>query len=99
MLHLYFEEDTLPTFEGGAQAKSRMRSTMYREFYDLEYQYEVPETDESMQTASTGPGGRRYIRGDAEDFDQPPVSRATKPYIPPTNPEDLHAILGVGPVN
>ena len=83
VIHLFFEEDSIPLFEQHAQIKSQIRTIIYEQMYHREYRYKVKSAEE-----------RKFVPDDPDPvMDLPPEQQPTKPYIPPTNPEDLPGIL------
>lgn len=78
LLHYYFEEDTIPLNADQGEAKSRLRESMYPLLYDVEYEY-------SVKTDPVHTGNSPYA---------PPEEGQVAPYIPPTSPEELQAMLG-----
>lgn len=83
VIHVLFEEDMIPTWEQGPEVKSAARSSIYRELYGTEYKY-------ASSSSANYSGGSNSGRNIYEE----PVGGGVKPYIPPTNPEDLSSILG-----
>lgn len=92
VLHYMFEEDMFVSTGEEAEHKSKVRTTLYKEFYDKDYQYKV-----SSSSARTTYGGNSYADGtllppldeefdtsDIEPFDANKKSK-TKPYVPPSN--------------
>lgn len=82
VIHVFFEEDILPTWEGGTEVKDQARNSIYRDLYGQQYKY-----------------GFTSQQGRSADWDSPsiyedPADGAIKPYIPPTDPEDLANLLG-----
>lgn len=84
VIHVLFEEDLMPTWEHGFEVKNKVRESIYSSMYKTTYRY----------------GDGSSVSGDPEwelggvpesvvDKDAPP-----KPYIPPSTPEELSAILG-----
>ena len=76
VLHYLFEEDLVVGSAEELEAKDKVRSTIYREFYKSSYRY---SSSKSSPTHDYG----------FDDIDSPvniPASQAqTKPYFPPTN--------------
>lgn len=76
VLHFLFEDDLIFGTGEQLEAKNKVRSTIYKEFYKSSYRYD------SSKSSST------YDYG-FDDIDAPvniPASQAqTKPYFPPTN--------------
>ena len=83
VIHVFVEEDMIPTWEHGAEIKTAARSSIYRELYDTTYKYGT-----SSDQSSSGSERNLYSE---------PMQGEIKPYIPPTDPENLTAILG-GPM-
>lgn len=84
VLHVFFEEDMLPSWEQGAQVKSAVRKSIYMEMYGTEYKY-VLETD---RTNSFTTAGGPSIYDDTPDG-------SVKPYFPPSTEDELSSILGL----
>ncbi|TXH11860.1 MAG: hypothetical protein E6R04_00045 [Spirochaetes bacterium] len=85
VIHVFFEEDMMPTWEQSTEAKSALRKAMYTEMYGVEYKYGYTSEQgrSSDWNGSVGPNL----------YDAPPDG-SIKPYIPPSSPEELSAILG-----
>lgn len=80
VIHYIFEEDMAPSTGEQAEARSRVRSIIYREFYNKEYGYQ----------ASTDKNSRSYIDDPINGFEEDdrivpfdPMQKA-KPYVPAT---------------
>ena len=82
VIHVFFEEDMIPNWEHATEVKSTARSSIYRELYGTTYKYASSKT-------TTQSGGIQ----EQSIYDEP-SGGGIKPYIPPTNPEDLSSILG-----
>lgn len=83
VIHVLFEEDSIPQYEEHARVKSQVRTIIYEQMYQREYKYKIKSAEE-----------RRFIPDDPDPVhDLPPEKMPQKPYIPPTNPEDLQGIL------
>jgi hypothetical protein len=82
VIHLMFEEDSIPLFDQHAQVKSAVRTVIYEQMYHRKYKYQIRSEED-----------RRFVPDDADPMDVPPDTQKLKPYIPPTNPEDLPGIL------
>lgn len=88
VIHYHFEEDSMPHFDRETVIRSKMRVVIYKNMYDTRYPFEVADPEEG-----TGPGpGASDLAFDEPAL--PPEKMPLKPYIPPTNPEDLPALLG-----
>ena len=83
VVHVLFEEDATPLWEEHQKAKSHLRSSIYQQLYGQEYRYRVREGSASSEPMSS-----------PEMMDLPPEQMPVKPYIPPTDPEDLESVLG-----
>ena len=77
VLHFLFEDDLLAGTGEQLEAKDKLRSNIYKEFYNSSYRYAASKSSAS-----------NYDYG-FENLDDPvniPASQAhTKPYFPPTN--------------
>lgn len=82
VVHVFFEEDMIPSWEQDSEVKSAARSSIYRELYGTTYNY---ATSSSTGQSSSGQGPNIYDE---------PIGGGIKPFIPPTNPEELSSILG-----
>lgn len=82
VIHVFFEEDMIPDWENATEVKNTARSSIYRELYGTTYKY-------GSSSSSSNTNG---IQGQSI-YDEP-TNGEVKPYIPPTNPEDLSSILG-----
>lgn len=90
VIHYMFEQDVRYSTGEEAEAVSRMRSSIYSTMYNKTYKY-------PMSDSGAG-GGRRYISdSDSMDFDDLPMPKETKPYVPPTdfNPNSSMPFGGV----
>jgi hypothetical protein len=81
VVHVLFEEDSTPAYEQHMEVKSRVREMIYGDFYGSPYRYAY-KTNTQQEALGFDP-----------DMELPEPTRETKPYIPPTNPEDLPGIL------
>lgn len=88
VIHLFFEEDAIPQYEQHAEIKSAVRTLIYEEMYKREYRYKVKK---KSQTRQYGASGQEW--DEMPDLPPPADNQEIKPYIPPTNPEDLPGIL------
>lgn len=81
VLHYLFEDDLDISTAEQIDAKSNVRTTLYREIYGTTYKY--------GQSTSGGNSGLenldRPVNDAGEPLDLPPVSLETKPYFAPTN--------------
>jgi len=82
VIHYFFEEDLRVTTAEEADAKSEVRSLMYREFYGTHYRY-ATKSSSGRGTAGGDSLPSDGFYGDVEPFD--PVPRTSKPYVPPTD--------------
>lgn len=82
VIHVFFEEDMIPSWENDTEVKNTARSSIYRELYGTTYKY-------GSSSSSSNTNG---IQGQSI-YDEP-TNGGVKPYIPPTSPEDLSSILG-----
>lgn len=85
VLHFIYEEDVTPAWEQGPQVKSKVRESLYGQLYGRTYKYSVGESASSASQSIDPPL-------DAEPL--PPEQMPRKPYVRPTDPEDLPALLG-----
>lgn len=79
VIHVLFEEDITPSWEHSAKVKSELRRTIYESMYKSRYNYGVEDDTPTF-------GGSSY--------DDAPIPETSKPYIPPTVPDELEDILG-----
>lgn len=86
VIHVLFEEDLMPTWEHGAEVKSKVRESIYRTMYGTHYKYGYG--------SDVGRDPEWELGGTPESVvhDIPVTS---KPYIPPSTPEELEEILGL----
>jgi hypothetical protein len=84
VIHVFFEEDMLPTWEHGPEVKSKMRTSLYRSMYGTEYKYGF---------SSSQGRNAEWDYSDPSDTGNPDT-KVVKPYIPPSTEEELRDILG-----
>lgn len=85
VIHVLFEKDTLPTWEQDTEIKNKVRQSIYQQMYGENYKYGY----------SSEQGRSAEWDGDySSDMYGPPTDGGIKPYIPPTDPEELFDILG-----
>jgi hypothetical protein len=87
VIHYLFEEDlTSSSNAEQLEAKDRVRSIIYRDFYDHKYKYGSGKNDYNMSNEVLQEG----LVGDEEDDLQPfdPTKAPIKPYFAPTNPDE-----------
>lgn len=83
VIHVLFEDDLLPTWEHGAETKSKVREAVYSSMYGIKYKYGYSAT----------PGGDpEWELGGIPDPVNAPDG-TVKPYIPPSTDAELSAIL------
>lgn len=87
VFHVLFEEDAIPVYEQHRENKSRLREAMYSDLYGRPYKYAVSSGQSSEQSAL---GIDPELELPTEVTGTP---REIKPYLPPTNIEDLPGIL------
>lgn len=86
VIHVLYEEDITPQWEQHIDVKDQIRKALYPLLYNQPYNFAV----------SKGSGDAPSV---PEGFETPAPSapgsgpREVKPYIPPTDPEDLMKIL------
>lgn len=85
VIHVFFEEDMLPSWEQGAQVKSAVRKSIYSSMYGTEYKY-VLETERTNSFTADGVGSPTL-------YDEVPEG-VVKPYFPPSSEDELSSILG-----
>ena len=85
VIHVFFEEDMIPTWEHGTESKDSIRKSIYRTLYGTEYKYAATTSRKSSFGSESG----------ESIYDAP--EGTVKPYIPPTPVEELDSILG-GPM-
>ena len=108
VIHFLFEDDMAAASGEQAEARSKVREVLYRNFYEREYKY---KSHSNSGNRSSGLSGPTYADGspidgfddDIEPFDPMQESKPVKPFIPATeiNPDavlpfgkDLDAPLG-----
>lgn len=84
VIHVLFEEDLMPTWEHGAEVKSKVRESIYSTMYELKYKYGY--------SSDAGGDPEWELGGTPEPINAP--EGTVKPYIPPSTEEELSAILG-----
>jgi hypothetical protein len=87
VIHVLYEEDITPLWEQHIDVKDRVREVLYPQLYNRPYKFASTKArrPDGIETGPTDPDG--FPEGVGE-------SRETKPYIPPTDPEDLMKVLG-----
>ena len=87
VIHVFFEEDMIPTWEHGHELKSQSRTLMYRTMYGREYKYGFTSNQgRASSWATDGPPPPSM-------YDEP-IDGSIKPYIPPSTEEELFDIIG-----
>jgi hypothetical protein len=88
VIHFLFEDDLAAASGEQSEARSNVRTILYREFYEKEYRYK----SESSSRSGSNSSGSTYADGspidtfdDIEPFDPLEKSRPTKSFIPATN--------------
>jgi hypothetical protein len=90
VIHYLFEEDlTHASSAEQIEAKDRVRSIIYRDFYERKYKYGSASNDYNMSNEVFQDG----LVGDEEDELKPfdPMKAPIKPYFAPTNPDEKSA--------
>lgn len=90
VVHYIFEEDLIhATSAEQIEAKEKVRSIVYRDFYETNYKYGSGVTDYNMSNKVLQDG----LVGDEEDELKPfdPTKAPTKPYFAPTKPDETSA--------
>jgi hypothetical protein len=93
VIHYIFEEDMAAASGEQAEARSNVRTILYRSFYEREYQYKSNSNSGSVGSYNSGPtyadGSPIEPMEDLVPFDPLEQAKPTKPYVPPTdfNPE------------
>jgi hypothetical protein len=87
IIHVLYEEDSIPLYEDHAKIKSNVRSAIWNHIYEKEYPYPYTESADAGNVMSDGHLGPDEDLLPAED-----AKPATKPYIPPTDPDQFAAI-------
>ena len=88
VLHVLYEEDTIPLYEEHAKVKSRVRESMWQHLYEKTYPFPYVETTGAEMSPPAGglpPEESLLPSGDGP--------KPLKPYIPPTDPDKLASIL------
>jgi len=87
IIHYIFEEDLIHSQSAEQiEAKEKVRSIIYRDFYERKYKYGSGVTDYNMSNEVLQEG----LVGDEEDELKPfdPTKVPIKPYFAPTNPDE-----------
>ena len=90
VIHYLFEEDLIHAQSAEQiDAKEKVRSIIYRDFYGQTYRYGTKGTDYNMSNEVLQDG----LVGDEEDELKPfdPTKAPIKPYFAPTNPDETSA--------
>lgn len=92
VIHVLFEDDVLPTWEHDQDIKGKVRKSIYRQMYKRDYKY---------GSASAEGRTSEWEFGDTPTYDPefdgiygPPTDGSIKPYIPPTDEDELFDIIG-----
>lgn len=90
VVHVLYEEDATPLWEQHIDVKDRIREVLYPQLYDRPYQFS------STRRAGAAGGGEVPASPTSPDGFPEGVGddRETKPYIPPSTPEELEQVLG-----
>jgi len=95
VIHYLFEEDMAAASGEQAEARSNVRTILYKSFYEREYQYKL---DSSSKSKGSYGSSSTYADGspiepmeDLVPFDPLEQAKPTKPYVPPTefNPDSV----------
>jgi len=98
VVHYMFEEDLFVASKEEAEAKSDIRTSLYRNLYEREYQHKVNKTSSGDYKSSSMTYADGSLIGPPEDdlsdinqFDPDPIKKEKKPFIPATdfNPESV----------
>ena len=89
VIHFMFEEDMFAATGEESEHKSKIRTTLYREFYNKHYDYQVSSSSSGVSNADgtlLPPLDEEYgiqeFNANAQDS---PVKTKPKPYVPATN--------------
>lgn len=92
VIHYLFEEDNRYQTGEEAEAKSKFRSSIYRELYNTEYKYGYSDPSKKRQYIDDlEPADSDEQESIATPFN--PRQSSTKPFIKPTNPDELGNVL------
>lgn len=86
VIHVLFERDTLPTWEQDIDIKNQVRQSIYQQMYGENYKY--------GHSSSQGRSSEWDTADGSPDMYGAPAEGVIKPYIPPTDPDELFDILG-----
>jgi hypothetical protein len=91
VIHFFFEEDSFADSKESAEAKDKIRETIYRDLYDRTYKYSV----KSKTSGGFSSGNYTSANGSLEEFSLEeeeklptpvdPLKMAPKPYTPATS--------------
>jgi len=104
IVHYFFEDDLLSESAEASEAKSKMRSRLYKDMYETTYKYPVGDSGKSYNysTASGDPvmPSEGFVGDDGiQEFDPDrPDKGPTKPFVPatefdPDNPNPFGQLL------
>jgi hypothetical protein len=98
-MHYFFELDHQMSTAEEAEAKSNVRTTMYRSFYDMEYRYQYKSQNKGYNYSNTTASGQPVMDGFVGGVDtEDPLSEKgpTKPFVPATefNPDSPNPFGG-----
>lgn len=89
VIHYIFEEDTFVATREEAEYKSDVRSLIYRNFYEREYNHKISKSSSKSYGSTYADGSPigppEDDWSDIKEFDPDPIKKERKPYIPPTN--------------
>lgn len=80
VMHVIIEDDLTSSQTGeNSEVKNKMRTILYREFYDRKYKFSTGTIDFDDMEPPLG----EHVEDEIKPFD--PKQQATKPFVPATN--------------
>lgn len=92
VIHVLFEDDALPKWEQDTEIKDKVRQSIYRTMYGHDYRY--GQGSEHGRNAEWEFGGTPTHAPEFDGIYAEPTDGAIKPFIPPTNEDELFDIVG-----
>lgn len=91
VLHYFFEDDLRFFSAEDGEAKDKMRHTLYRELYDVEYKYGVFDKSASRTYKDFDVDSEELSHAESETID-PFNPKERKPFIPATQMSENSAL-------
>ena len=82
VIHYFFEEDMSPSSAEEAEARSQMRTVIYRNMYHKAYKFTFKSSGKSYNYSDNKMPNDGFYGEDLAPFD--PDNQTTKPFVPAT---------------